>query len=156
MGYEALTTTTVFFPFLPNFPVIRAGAVQHPPNPNSPNISSSGQEAPHNGADSEAEGEGGEGGVEEPVSPLHLAPTSPGGNGEGPEATPRAMGRHPGHVKSASISAGSSAVGSGTREAPASAGADARGDSTRWRRVLGVVQGGLSSGSNSCSKCLLF
>ena len=130
--------------------------MQHPFNPNSPNISSSGQEAPRNGADSEAEGEGGE--VAEPVSPLHLAPTSPGGNGEGPEATPRALGRHPGHVKSASISAGSSAVGSGTREAPASAGADARGDSTRWRRVLGGGAGrAQTAGQSACSleSCLL-
>ena len=70
-------------------------------------------------------------GVEGPPSPLHLAPTSP--NPSEPDQTPRT--RHPGHVKSASISAGSGGSSVAAREAPASAGAaEGRGgDSSRWR-----------------------
>ena len=86
-----------------------------------------GGDANGRGGDSEAEG-----GVEGPPSPLHLAPTSP--NPSEPDQTPRS--RHPGHVKSASISAGSGGSSSTTREAPASAGAaEGRGDSSRWRRL---------------------
>ena len=61
------------------------------------------------------------------ASPLHHAPTSP--HPSEPADTPRA--RHPGHVKSASISAGSGGSGA-AREAPASASADSRGDASRW------------------------
>ena len=79
--------------------------------------------------DSEAEG----GGVEGPPSPLHLAPTSPNPS-EPDQQTPRV--RHPGHVKSASISAGSGGTSSSAaREAPASAGAaEGRGDSSRFEK----------------------
>ena len=82
-----------------------------------------------NGRENEDEG------VEGPPSPLHLPPTSP--NPSEPDQTPRA--RHPGHVKSASISAGSGGSSAAAREAPASAGAaEGRGDSSRWRRLLAL------------------
>ena len=82
-----------------------------------------------NGRETEDEG------VEGPPSPLHLPPTSP--NPSEPDQTPRA--RHPGHVKSASISAGSGGSSAAAREAPASAGAaEGRGDSSRWRSLLAL------------------
>ena len=84
------------------------------------------------GGEANGRGESEAEGVEGPPSPLHLAPTSP--NPSEPDQTPRA--RHPGHVKSASISAGSGGSSAAAREAPASAGAaEGRGDSSRWRRL---------------------
>jgi hypothetical protein len=68
----------------------------------------------------ESEAEEAEAGGPAGTSPLHQAPGSP--QPLEPLETPRA--RHPGHVKSASISAGSGGgQAQGGREAPASAGA---------------------------------
>merc|ERR1719295_1076329 len=93
------------------------------------------------GGDANGRGESEAEGVEGPPSPLHLAPTSP--NPSEPDQTPRA--RHPGHVKSASISAGSGGSSAAAREAPASAGAaEGRGDSSSLKNAVspGASRGG--------------
>merc|ERR1719264_1746624 len=93
------------------------------------------------GGDANGRGESEAEGVDGPPSPLHLAPTSP--NPSEPDQTPRA--RHPGHVKSASISAGSGGSSAAAREAPASAGAaEGRGDSSSLKNAVspGASRGG--------------
>jgi len=90
-----------------------------------------------NGTESEAEESETGGGTGAP-SPLHHPPTSPLsslGESDASATTPRS--RHPGHVKSASISAGSGGggAGGGAREAPASAGTVER-DSTSLKNAV--------------------